>query len=537
MKRIALVALVLGAFTLLLGGCPTKVVKKGPSDAEKAAGVRARSADAFADLAAAERGEVAPPSRELEEEPPPPPKKEPVVEKPYKPKPVESVKVNPARAAPDWTNSQPRMSGYYVGIGVSTSHGNEEDDWARARNHAYVELASTLKVHINSVIKDYFKENNMRLYKGDNLTKDVSRQDASYATDTSFFVDQTLEGVEIHDRWKDNDQNKYWMLVRLSKAEIARRIRERLEKARKKAVDYVKAAVDAQRGGRVAEAFKGYFNSYLALREYFGGVVEFDIDGDGKKDVLNHEIERAVHRLASDLKWQVAQPNLKAVIGSGIQEPLAVNVSYKGNACKALPVAFAFQRGTGSVEKNVSTGDDGNATARVMKIFGQKKAILGARVDVDALVGGERNVRVVEAKFGKDMDLKTGKFFVELEELTVYINIKEENLGDEVRPGSIAADIKEILNKELGMVFTKSSRGADMEITGEAVTGDCTDFLEQRMCTARVNVTLVDRLNDRQLFSKKYKIKGIGEKDEQAGRDALRKAGPKIAKKIIKQWK
>jgi hypothetical protein len=267
MRRFALVALLLGSLAMLLCGCPSKkVVKKGPSDAEKAAGVRARSADAFADLAAAERGEVAPPSRELEEEPPPPPKKEPVVEKPYKPKPVETVKVNPSRAAPDWTNSQPKMPGYYVGIGVSTSHGNEEDDWARARNHAYVELASTLKVHINSVIKDYFKENNMRLYKKDNVTKDVSRQDSSYATDTSFFVDQTLEGVEIHDRWKDNDQNKYWMLVRLSKAEIARRLRERLEKARKKAVDYVKAAVRAQGAGRVAEAFKGYFASYLALR-------------------------------------------------------------------------------------------------------------------------------------------------------------------------------------------------------------------------------------------------------------------------------
>ena len=69
------------------------------------------------------------------------------------------------------------------------------------------------------------------------------------------------------------------------------------------------------------------------------------------RDVLNHEIERSVHRLASALKWQVAEPNLKAVVGSGIKDPLAVNVSYKGNACKALPVAFAFQRGTGSVEK------------------------------------------------------------------------------------------------------------------------------------------------------------------------------------------
>ena len=532
-RRLAVFALMLGAFTLLFCACggakPQK--KKSPSKAE-VAGIRARIGDAFADLGAAERGEVAPPPKALEEEPPP--KKEPVVEKPYKPKPVETVKVNPARAAPGWVNAQPKMPGYYVGIGVSTSHGQEEDDWARARNAAYVELASTLKVHINSVIKDYFKENNLKLYKGDNVTKDTSRTDSSYSTDTSFFVDQTLEGVEIHDRWKDTKQVKYWMLVRLSKAEIARRIRERLEKAKKKAVDYVKGAISAERSGRIGEAFKGYFNSYLALREYFGGVVEYDVNGDKKMDVLNHEIERAVHRLAADLKWQVAESKLKAVIGSGIKDPLAVTVSYKGSPVKALPVAFAFQRGTGSIEKSVSTGDDGQAAARLIKVFGEKKAILGARVDVESLVTGRRNVAIVNAKFGKDLDRKTGKFFVELEELSVYIAISEENLGQDVNPGSIAADVKDRLHKALGVVFTKSSRGADMEISGTASTGSCKDYFQQRMCTARVNVTVTDRLNNRQLFFKKYKINGSGESDEEAGREALRKAGPKIAKKIIK---
>jgi hypothetical protein len=72
-----------------------------------------------------------------------------------------------------------------------------------------------------------------------------------------------------------------------------------------------------------------------------------------------------------------------------------------------------------------------------------------------------------------------------------------------------------------------------MEISGEAVTGSCTDFYDKRMCTARVNVTVTDRQNDRQLFGKKFKIKGSGTNDEEAGRDALRKAGPRIAKKII----
>ncbi|MBW1811256.1 MAG: LPP20 family lipoprotein [Deltaproteobacteria bacterium] len=536
-RQVAVVALMLGALALLLNGCGgAKAQKKGPTKKEVAS-VRARSADAFEDLEAVERGDPTPSHKKAIEEEPPPKKPEPVVEKPYKPKPVETVKVNPARAAPGWVNAQPKMAGYYIGIGVSTSHGNEEDDWARARNAAYVELASTLKVHINSVIKDYFKENNMKLYKKDNVTKDVSRTDSSYATDTSFFVDQTLEGVEIHDRWKDTKQTKYWMLVRLSKAEIARRIKERLDKARKKALDYVQAAVKAQGAGRIGEAFKGYFHSYLALREYFGGVVEFDVNGDGKMDILNHEIERAVHRLASDMEWKVFEPNLKAVIGSGIKEPLGVTVSYKGAPVKSLPVAFSFQRGTGSIEKKVSTGGDGLATARVMKIFGEKKAILGARVDVEALVSGRNNVRIVDAKFGPDLDLKTGKFFIELEELSIYINISEENMGEEVQPGSIAADIKDKLNKELGVVFTDSSRGADMEIKGKGVTGSCSDFLGQRMCTARVNVTVSDRLKNRQIFSKKYKIKGTGDNDEEAGRDALRKAGPRIAKKIIKHMK
>ena len=144
---------------------------------------------------------------------------------------------------------------------------------------------------------------------------------------------------------------------------------------------------------------------------------------------------------------------------------------------------------------------------------------------------------MVEAKFGADLDRKTGKFYVELEELSAYIAIEEELLGDEVKPGTVAADVKDRLHKALGMVFTKRSRGADMEIKGVAVVDRCEDVSQKRMCTARVNVTVTDRLKSRQLFSKKYKVKGMGDDDQEAGRAALRKAGPKIAKKIIEAMK
>ncbi len=534
MRRIFAVVVLCG-FAAALSACGGPKQQAKPQDKQlsrqQTADIRARADAAFEDLDAVERG-VPPPKRE---EPTPPPKKEPPPEppKPYKEKPI-VVPVNPARARPDWVGSQPNMEGYYVGVGVSTSHGNEEEDWARARTNAYVELASTLKVSIKSMIKDYFQEKNLRLYDKDNITKDQSSQNSDYAQDASFFVDTTLEGVEIVDRWKDEGQKKFWMLVRLSKAEIERKIRERLENARKKAEDYVKAAVAAEGQGRIGEAFKGYFFSYLALREYFGGIVEYDINGDGKKEILNHEIERAVTRLATSLDWKAEDPNRKAVISQALAQPLRVQVVQGGAPVKNLPVAFAFQRGTGSVEPHTTTGEDGVASAKVVKIFGQKQAIIGARVDVGALVENERDRRIVEAKFGNDIDVKTGKFFVELEELTAFIDIREENLGEEVRPGSVAADMKDLLAKELGMTFAASAKGADMEITGEAVTGECSDMYSQRVCVARVNITVADRLHNRQLFAKKYKISGNAENDKSAGLEALRKVGPRIAREIIK---
>ncbi len=100
-RQVAVVALMLGALALLLNGCGSaKAQKKGPTKKE-VSGVRARSADAFEDLEAVERGDPSPGPKKAIEEEPPPKKAEPVVEKPYKPKPVEAVKVNPARAAPD----------------------------------------------------------------------------------------------------------------------------------------------------------------------------------------------------------------------------------------------------------------------------------------------------------------------------------------------------------------------------------------------------------------------------------------------------
>ncbi len=311
-----------GVLALLFSVCTPKEFKPDRSQRDVAE-ARSRSADAFEELSAAQRGDMSPQKRKPEPVTVPKPQvSTPEEQPPLKQKPVDAVKVNPSRMAPDWVNSQPQMDGYYVGIGVSTSHGIEEDDWARARNAAYVELSSTLKVHINSVIHDYFKENNVRLYDKDSLTNDTARQDSSYAQDTSFFVDQTLEGVEIYDRWKDPTVNKYWMLTRLSKEEIARRLREQLDRARTKSVDYVRAAIKAESDFRIGEAFRGYFRSYLALREYFGGVVEYDLNGDGKPEILNHEIERLVARISGDLTWQVSNPDLKAVVGSGIDEPL-----------------------------------------------------------------------------------------------------------------------------------------------------------------------------------------------------------------------
>jgi hypothetical protein len=538
MRRQQLIVLCCGACMLLLAACggASKEVNQARSQSDVAA-IRSRSADAFEELGAAQRGDMAPPKQQPEAPAIKPAAIKPELPKPPQQKPIDTINVNPSRIAPEWVNSQPQMEGYYIGIGVSTSHGIEEDDWARARNAAYIELSSTLKVHINSVIHDYFKENNVRLYDKDNLTKDTARQDSSYAQDTSFFVDQTLEGVEIYDRWKDTAVNKYWMLTRLSKAEIARRLREQLERARTKAVDYVQAAIQAESEGRVAEAYRGYFRSYLALREYFGGIVEYDLNGDGKPDVLNHEIERLVARLSSDLSWQVANPNLTAVIGSGIDEPLSVAVAFKSRPVRGLPVAFGFQRGTGTVEGRVSTGDDGVASAKVVKIFGDKQAIIGARVDVDASTENAHEAAVVEAKFGTALSLKTGKFFIALEELSAHIAVKEENLGDEVRPGTIAADLKSKLHRELGIVFTNSAQGADLEITGVATTGSCTNMYNKRLCTAEVNVTVSDHVRERQLFSEKYKISGTGENDKEAGLDALRKVGPRIANEIIEKMK
>ncbi len=540
-NTLALAGSLLITAALVLGGCPKKEQQKDPTEREKAA-IRGRADDAFADLERAERGEPTVPDErtrldedEMRPEPKPEPPPEPEVER----KPPDAVPVNPARSAPAWVNSQPRMPGYYVGIGVATDHGDEAADWARARNHAYVELASTLKVHINSVITDYFREKNLKLYEGDNITKDASRQDSSYSQDTQFFVQSTLEGVEIHDRWKDQSQTKYWMLVRLSKAEIERRLRERLQKARDKAVDHVEAALRAEQRNDIGGALKGYFKAYLALREYFGGVVEYDIDGDGDDEVLNHAIERAVDRLATGLSWQPSDLERSAVIGQGLSEPLKVVVEFGDQPVRSLPVHFAFQRGEGTVESQVSTGDDGSAQAQVVKVFGDRKAIVAARVDAGALLDRPRETRVVLAKFANALDRASGKFVISLEELSAYVDIGEELFGREVDSGSIAAELKQRLHSELGLVFTRSSRGADLEITGSAsvARADCSDFFAQRKCKARIQITVTNRLKGRQLFSKSFTRSGNGPSDREAGRQALRKAGQRVAKKIIEAMK
>ena len=111
--------------TTWLMACPKQEQMRGPSQREVAA-VRDRSADAFASLDAAERGEPEPAKRPTFDDEPPIPTKPSEPEPPQvTQKPVEAVPVNPARSAPGWTNAQPSMPGYYVGIGVAL--GRDDD--------------------------------------------------------------------------------------------------------------------------------------------------------------------------------------------------------------------------------------------------------------------------------------------------------------------------------------------------------------------------------------------------------------------------
>jgi hypothetical protein len=400
---------------------------------------------------------------------------------------------------PGWTKNPPTADGTFIyGLG---SAGYVDDTglnsaWNQARDRAYTEVASQLKVQIQGRAKDYQAE-----FSQGGKTASVS----SFSEAVSSHVDATLEGVELHDRYQD--KKLVWVLARFNKAELDALLLARLESLKAEVYDRIAEARASLAKGDGVNALAAALRAAVARRNLFGMPV--DIDSKTADSVIEGLVRNAAGLVRIESNGGLSGT-------SGDQFTLSVSVTNKGQPADGVPVRFNVVGGIAHPLRLVSTRG-GRARQSSVRIFGRSPR-LQAQIDLATLASvdfGEN--RWLKRQFGRELVALSSEIDVSLQPLGV-------RLDGEVEPSIVAA-----LANRLGI-----TTGRDSIWTVSLGINDlgCRDLSMRRTCAVEATLGLSDGKG--YSYSVQRKVRGTASDDGEASAQIEKRLPGLLIKHLIR---
>lgn len=423
---------------------------------------------------------------------------------------------------PSWVENRPTPEDYIVGIGMAGKTENKEDDIKRAKSEARKDLAAQIRIKIESETDYRTRENTI---KTDKRSSWYSEQDIS--TRIHSMVAEEIEGIEFVDSWESEDG--YWYYCRLSKAELARQIKEKLENSKKMAVDFYKKAMDYKNGHQYINALEYLGKAYNSLIDYLGKPVEVMLDGSSV--IINNEIERQISSILSNLKLVKLNDGQSSKIGSGLRKPLIVKVVYgQDYPVKSVKLNFNVITGDAEITKEAITNSEGTAECQVDKIL-KGKGNLKIKAVADL-----KNLLNLEEAYAKSL-IKNSfvNFSIEIRKKTIFMKVTEESLGKKRSHPFIESYIKDLVAKNSHVDFSDNRSDADCLLEVKVTTRRGNEYQGIYFSYADINVKLIDLSTDKQIYQREQTgVKGAGLNYEQASMKALTNIKDKIKDEFIR---
>lgn len=423
---------------------------------------------------------------------------------------------------PSWVENYPTFEDYIVGIGMAGKTGNKEDDIERAKSAARKDLASQIRVKIESETDYVTRENSI---KTDERNSWYSEKDIS--TKIRSMVDEEIEGIQLVDNWESMDG--YWYYYRLSKAELARQIQQRLKNSKRMAVDFYKKAMDYKNRHQYVTALEYLGKAYNSLTDYLGKPVEAMLDGSAT--IINNEIERQISSILSNLNFVKINDGQVAKIGSGTKMPLIVKVVYgRNDPVRSVKVNFDVLDGEAKITKEAITDSEGMAKCRIDQIL-KGKGSLKIRAVADL-----KNSLNLDQDYAKNL-IKNNfvNFSIGIRKKTIFMKATEESLGRKRSSPLIESYIKGQVANLSYVDFSNSKSDADYLLEVEVTTRKGSEYNGIFFCYADLNVKIVDLSTEKQVYQKEQTgIKGAGLDYERASIKAITSIKDEIKNEFIR---
>ena len=231
------------------------------------------------------------------------------------------VSIVEASPAPDWVLGRGHpsydSSQYLIGVGYSKENTVSASESARA------ELIKSIRVKVNSTIKDY-------------RSTDKSFSEASISSESDFL----LEGSQIKDGWYDEDKEVFYSLVVIKRQFVLDTLSEMINNIVSKNSLTLRQADTFYNNGKIIKALVYYYDGYVESSKLLPYIQTY-------KSVIivpNNTVLETNYNLLFKEKIQniVEHIQLEKISGSVKDENVLLNVkaTYKGRGIDNFPVKF-----------------------------------------------------------------------------------------------------------------------------------------------------------------------------------------------------
>ena len=231
------------------------------------------------------------------------------------------VSIVEASPAPDWVLGRGHpsydSSQYLIGVGYSKENTVSASESARA------ELIKSIRVKVNSTIKDY-------------RSTDKSFSEASISSESDFL----LEGSQIKDGWYDEDKEIFYSLVVIKRQFVLDTLTEMINNIVSKNSLTLRQADTFYSNGKIIKALVYYYDGYVESSKLFPYIQTY-------KSVIidsNNSVLETNYNLLFKEKIQniVEHIQLEKISGLVKDENVLLNVkaTYKGRGIDNFPVKF-----------------------------------------------------------------------------------------------------------------------------------------------------------------------------------------------------
>ncbi len=446
---------------------------------------------------------------------------------------------------PEWvkTRKSPKYPDkqYMVGVGEVRSTGNSVEDKKNADNDGYVQIGKQIAVNVSS---ENFYESYEVLSEGTQQYGEKSQSTMKIST----YVE--LSGLTVAERYYDTDNEIYYSLTVLDRSAASIILKSKLQQAIISYEENMKLAGENISRGSVYQALLNLKESIRQVNLFnlsipFYQIIskESNITGTFGKTINKNEAVNKFSEVISSLSIQKLSGEDQDVnYERPLDKPLQVKVAAgNGQAAEGILVGYIFVSGTGDIEEKIRTDNNGVASANVTMIRqgSHKEYHVKSFIDLSEF----KDTALIFTDLNKLLGGYNKEDIFRLKKKDIYQNsivlVQVEEISGTTKQGNKM--ISNILSQKLmenGMTahLEDNSGNYTILISGSFTANPFNELSGIKIYNVSGTIKAVLKENGKTIAVENVQdVKGMGNTDEQASDNALKKAAEKFIDSFISQ--